>query len=81
MPGAGHRAPVDQAQDTPNQWHGRTLQRAHCRCPEDPPLQQRRRSGADAHALRGLVQPPTAPVSIAQQNTYAGHETVASNSP
>ena len=79
MPGVGDRAPAGPAQDAQNQRHGGAIQRAHRRCPEDPPLQQPRRSGADVAALCGLVQPPAAAVSLEEQDAFAGNERLASN--
>ena len=76
MPGTGHRAPADKAQDAQNQRHGGEVQRAHCRCAQDSPIQQPRGHAADLAALCGPVQPPVAPVSIGQQDAYAGHEAV-----
>ena len=76
MPGTGHRAPADQAQDTENQRHGGAVQWPHSRCLEDPPVQQPRGHGADLAALCGLVQPPTAAVSTQEQDAHAGDETV-----
>lgn len=40
---------------------------------------QRFRLGANADALRGLVQPPIAAISAAKQNTHADNEAVVPN--
>ena len=81
MPGALHQAPADQAQDTENQRDGGAFQWPHCRCLEDPPVQQQRGPGADAAALRGLVQPPATAVSPQEQDTDAGHEGLVQRAP
>ena len=42
-------------------------------CCAKPPIPKRAGPGADDVAVRGLVQPPAAPVSAEIQNTSAGH--------
>ena len=61
--------------------HCRALQQAHCRCAQDPPIQQWRGYGADLAALCEPVQPAVAAVSAQEQNTDAGYERVVAVSP
>ena len=59
-----HRAPPHQAPPSPNQRHGRALQRAHQRGLGHPPLSQRRAPRRHPHPLRQHLQslhPPTRP--------------------
>ena len=76
-----HRAPTDQAQDTKNQRDGGALQWPHCRCVEDPSVQQQRGPGADAAEVRGAVQPPVTAVGPQEQDADANHEGLAPISP
>lgn len=73
----GHRAPPDTAEVTPDQRHGRTLQRPHRGGASNPPLPIWRGAGDHAASICLALQPTTAAVSLGQQNALARDEGVA----
>ncbi len=74
---ARHRASTDTATVAPDRRYGRAFQRPRRRCPAGPPLPVRRRSRADAPALRPAPQPTAAAIRPRKRNAVAGHQTSA----